>query len=202
MTDLDLCYTPAVELARRIRDREISPLEIVRNSLERIDAVNPILNCFCFTFPDEAMAKAKAAEQAVMRGESLGTLHGVPIAIKDFTPTKGKTTTMGSKIYADWVPQEDAQIVKDLTGAGAIMVGKTNTPEFAHAGFVTVLCGGSRAIRGIRNAHPVARPVVPAPRWRRAVCRWPKGRIWEGRCVSRPRFAARWVSNPVLAVSR
>ena len=135
MTDLDLCYTPASELARRIRNREQSPVEIVANSLARIEEVNPDLNCFCFTFPEEALAAAAAAEEAVMRGEQVGALHGVPIAIKDFTPTRGKTTTMGSKVYADWVPDEDAQIVKDLTRAGAIMVGKTTTPEFAHAGF-------------------------------------------------------------------
>ncbi len=135
MTDLDLCFTPASELARRIRSKELSPVEIVANSLARIEEVNPALNCFCFTFPEEALAKAAEAEAAVMRGDKLGPLHGVPIAIKDFTPTKGKTTTMGSKVYADWVPEEDAQIVKDLTGAGAIMVGKTTTPEFAHAGF-------------------------------------------------------------------
>lgn len=135
MSDLDLCYTPAAELARRIRDKEQSPVEIVANSLARIEEVNPALNCFCFTFPEEALARAAEAEAAIMRGDKVGALHGVPIAIKDFTPTRGKTTTMGSKVYADWVPDEDAQIVKDLTGAGAIMVGKTTTPEFAHAGF-------------------------------------------------------------------
>ena len=135
MSDLDLCFTPAKELARRIRSKQMSPVDIVQNSLERIGEVNPALNCFCFVFPDEACAKAKEAEAAVMRGDELGPLHGVPIAIKDFTPTKGKTTTMGSKVYRDWVPDDDAQIVKDLTAAGAIMVGKTTTPEFAHAGF-------------------------------------------------------------------
>ncbi len=135
MSDLDLSFTPATELARRIATKEISPVEIVQNSLNRIEEVNPTLNCFCFVFPDEALDKAKEAEAAVARGDDIGPIHGVPIAIKDFTPTKGKTTTMGSKVYRDWVPDDDAQIVKDLTGAGAIMVGKTTTPEFAHAGF-------------------------------------------------------------------
>ena len=145
MTDLDLCYTPATELARRIRNREQSPVEIVANSLARIEQVNPDLNCFCFTFPEEALAAAAAAEEAVMRGEQVGPLHGVPIALKDFTPTRGKTTTMGSKVYADWVPDEDAQIVKDLTRAGAIMVGKTTTPEFGWKGVTdSALCGITR----------------------------------------------------------
>ena len=135
MSDLDLCFTPAKELARRIRAKEMSPVDIVQNSLDRIGEINPTLNCFCFVYPEEAVAKAKEAEAAVMRGDTVGPLHGVPIAIKDFTPTKGKTTTMGSKVYRDWVPDDDAQIVKDLTGAGAIMVGKTTTPEFAHSSF-------------------------------------------------------------------
>ncbi len=135
MSNLDLCYTSATELARRIAAGEQSPVAIVENSLERIEEVNGTLNCFCFTYPDEALEQAKAAEAAVKAGDPLGALHGVPIAIKDFTPTKGKTTTLGSVVYKDNVPDDDAQIVKDLLGAGAIMVGKTTTPEFAHDGF-------------------------------------------------------------------
>ena len=81
MADLDLCYTPATELAARIRDRKLSPVELMKNTLARIEAVNPKLNCFCFVYPEEALAKARAAEQAVMDGRALGPLHGVPIAI-------------------------------------------------------------------------------------------------------------------------
>jgi Asp-tRNA(Asn)/Glu-tRNA(Gln) amidotransferase A subunit family amidase len=135
MADLDLCFTSATELARRIATGGQSSEEIVANGLARIDEVNGTLNCFCFTYPEEALEKARAADAAVARGDALGPLHGVPIAIKDFTPTKGKTTTLGSVVYRDNVPDEDAQIVKDLLGAGAIMVGKTTTPEFAHDGF-------------------------------------------------------------------
>ena len=135
MTDLDLAYTPATELARRIRVGELSPLEVVENSLARIAEVNPILNCFCFTYPEEAMEKARAAESAVAAGEALGPLHGVPIAIKDLTPTKGKRTTLGSYTHEHWVPDTDAVIVEKLLAAGAILVGKTNTPEFAYSSF-------------------------------------------------------------------
>ena len=135
MADLDLCFTSAGELARRIARRELSPVEAVANSLARIEEVNGALNCFCFVYPEEALARARQAEAAAMAGAPLGPLHGVPIAIKDFTPTAGKTTTLGSKVYRDNVPDEDAQIVKDLLAAGAIMVGKTTTPEFAHDGF-------------------------------------------------------------------
>jgi len=137
MADLDLCFTAATELARRIAAGETTSEAIVANSLARIEDVNPTLNCFCFTYPEEALEKARAADTAVARGEDLGPLHGVPIAIKDFTPTRGKTTTLGSVVYKDNIPDDDAQIVKDLLGAGAIMVGKTTTPEFAHDGFTS-----------------------------------------------------------------
>ncbi len=135
MSDLDLAYTPATELARLIRTGELSPVEVIENSLARIDEVNPKLNCFCFTYPDEALEKARAAERAVASGDALGSLHGVPIAIKDLTPTKGKTTTMGSRVYEHWVPDHDAVIVEKLTAAGAILVGKTTTPEFAYSSY-------------------------------------------------------------------
>ncbi len=135
MVDLDLAYTPATELARLIRDRALSPVEVMANTLARIEAVNPELNCFAFVYPEEAMAGARAAEAAVTSGAKLGPLHGVPLAIKDFTPTRGKVTTRGSRAFADWVPERDALIVERLREAGAIMVGKTTTPEFAHASF-------------------------------------------------------------------
>ncbi len=131
MSDLNLCYTPATELAARVRAKDVSPVELIENSLARIEEVNPTLNCFCFTFPDEALDKARAAEAAVLAGRSLGPLHGVPIAIKDATPTKGKRTTFGSVIYENWVPDFDALVVENLEAAGGIMVGKTTTPEFA-----------------------------------------------------------------------
>ncbi len=135
MPDLDLCYRTASELARSIRAKEISPVEVMANTLARIEAVDAKLNCFCFVYPEEALQGARAAEQAVMAGKDPGLLCGVPIAIKDLTPTKGKRTTLGSYVYEHWVPDHDAAIVERLTGAGAIMVGKTTTPEFAHAGF-------------------------------------------------------------------
>jgi len=135
MVNLDLCYLPALELARRIRKGQLSPCRVMDNVLARIEEVNPLLNCFCFVYPEEAREKAALAEQAVTERRRLGPLHGVPIAFKDLTPTRGKRTTMGSRIYRDWLPDEDAVVVQKLTAAGAIMVGKTTTPEFAHASF-------------------------------------------------------------------
>ena len=135
MPDLDLSYTPAVELARLVRQRELSPVEIVTNSLARIEQVNPVLNCFCFVYPDEALELARGAERAALAGAELGPLHGVPIAIKDLTPTQGKRTTMGSYAFEHHVPDTSALLVEKLLGAGAIMVGKTTTPEFAYSSF-------------------------------------------------------------------
>jgi len=135
VTDPDLRYLSALDGVRLIRERKLSPVEVVGASLERIAEVNPQLNCFCFVYPDEAMQAARAAEAAVMRGERLGPLHGIPIAIKDLTPTKGKVTTQGSRIHRDWVPDFDAVLVERLLGAGAILVGKTTTPEFAYSSF-------------------------------------------------------------------
>lgn len=135
MRDEDLLFRPAVELVGEIGRRRLSPVELMRASLDRIAALNPTLNCFCFVFADEAVALARSAEQALMRGDELGTMHGLPVAIKDVTPTKGKTTTRGSRMYEHWVPDHDALIVERFRAAGAIMVGKTTTPEFAYDSF-------------------------------------------------------------------
>jgi len=135
MTDLDLAYMPATEMAQSIRDGELSPVEVIRNSLARIEEVNPVLNCFCFVYPEEALAQAQAVEEALAAGRALGPLAGLPVAIKDFTPTRGKITTRGSRTFADWVPDYDALIVERLRAAGAILVGKTTTPEFAYSSF-------------------------------------------------------------------
>ncbi len=135
MSDDELCFLPAVELARRIAERDLSPVEVMEGALARIEAAQPVLNAFCFVYPEEALAAARAAERAVAAGARLGPLHGVPIAIKDFTPTAGKTTTRGSYAFEHWVPERDALIVERLRRAGAIMVGKTTTPEFAYSSF-------------------------------------------------------------------
>jgi Asp-tRNA(Asn)/Glu-tRNA(Gln) amidotransferase A subunit family amidase len=133
--DLELSYLSATELTAAIRGRELSPVDAVANALERIEEVNGRLNCFCFTYPDEALAEAREAERAVSAGRPLGLLHGVPIALKDLTPMAGRVNTMGSYAYADHRPERSAALVEKLQAAGAIVVGKTTTPEFAHASF-------------------------------------------------------------------
>jgi len=145
VVDLDLAYMPALDLVRAIRDKSVSPVEVVANSLARIEEVQPNLNCFCFTYPEEAIKRARLAEHAVLAGETVGPLHGVPVAIKDLTPTRDKTTTRGSRLFHDWRPDHDAVVVERLLAAGAIMVGKTTTPEFALSGFTqSTLWGTTR----------------------------------------------------------
>lgn len=102
MSDLDLAYASASELTRLIRTGGISPVEVVRNTLNRIDEVDRELNCFCFVYAEEALDAARAVERAMVAGNDLPPLAGVPVAFKDLTPTKGKRTTMGSRVYENW----------------------------------------------------------------------------------------------------
>jgi Asp-tRNA(Asn)/Glu-tRNA(Gln) amidotransferase A subunit family amidase len=134
MSDTDLCYIPATELAAAIRAKKVSPVEVVNAVLARIEQLNPQLNAFCLVTADAARQAAQAAEQAVMRGETLGPLHGVPVSIKDLVITKGIRTMRGSKLYEHDIPTEDAPVVERLKAAGAIIVGKTTTPEFGFKG--------------------------------------------------------------------
>lgn len=113
-----------------IRRRAVSPVEVVEAVLERIERINPAINAYCTVTAEYAREAARAAEQAVARGAALGPLHGVPYSLKDLTPTRGIRTTMGSKIFEHFVPEEDAILVERLRDAGAILLGKTNTPEF------------------------------------------------------------------------
>src|SRR5713101_4554889 len=122
----DLCWLSALELAAQIRAKKISPVEVVDAVLARIERMNPTLNAFCTLTADQA------AEVSVMTGEELGPLHGVPVSIKDLLFTRRLLTTGGSRLFAEHVPEEDAVSVERLKGAGAIILGKTNTAEFGH----------------------------------------------------------------------
>jgi aspartyl-tRNA(Asn)/glutamyl-tRNA(Gln) amidotransferase subunit A len=134
MSDTDLCFISATDLAAAIRTKKVSPVEVVDAVLDRIERLNPTLNAFCLVTADAARQAAQAAERAVMRGEALGPLHGVPVSIKDLVITRGVRTMRGSKLYEDDVPSEDAPVVERLKAAGAVMLGKTTTPEFGFKG--------------------------------------------------------------------
>src|SRR5213594_2460419 len=131
MPAMDLCFTPASRLAALIRQRKVSPLEVTQAVLAQIERVNAKVNAYCTVAAKTALADARKATSAVTRRSARpGPLHGVPVSIKDLTPTRGIRTTWGSKIYEQHVPSEDGLIVQRLKAAGAIVVGKTNTPEF------------------------------------------------------------------------
>ena len=125
----DLCAWPATELARAIAARAISAVEVMDAHLARIDHVNPAVNAVVTLLPDAARRGAEEADAAVARGDALGPLHGLPVAHKDLTWTKGIRTTFGCRAFERFVPDEDALIVERLRAAGAITIGKTNTPE-------------------------------------------------------------------------
>ena len=130
MTEI-LSRKTAVELASLIATKAVSPVEVLDAHLATIARVNPKLNAIVTLVADAASALAKQAEAAVMRGDKIGTLHGLPVVIKDITQTAGIRTTYGSPLFSDNVPTEDAEVVGRLKAAGAIVLGKTNTPEFA-----------------------------------------------------------------------
>ena len=125
----------AAELAQAIARGELSSVEVIESAFRRIDSVQGKLNPFCFLYEEEAHGLAREADAAVASGAPLPPLHGVPVAIKDFTPLAGKRTTRGSYALEHWVPEEDPVIVKRLRAAGAIIVARTTTPEFAFSSF-------------------------------------------------------------------
>ena len=126
----EICYLTAREIREKIGKRELSATEVMEAHLNQIDRVNPTVNAIITLHPDQAMDSAQAADAAIARGDDLGPLHGLPTAVKDLIPTKGIRTTFGSPIFKDNVPDQDAIIVERVKRAGAIVIGKTNTPEF------------------------------------------------------------------------
>jgi amidase len=130
MENQEICFLTAAELARRIRAKALSATEVMKAHLAQIERVNPKVNAIVTFLPEQALDQARAADEALAHGEAVGPLHGLPVAHKDLTPTKGIRTTFGSLALQDFVPEEDALIVERLKKAGAITIGKTNTPEF------------------------------------------------------------------------
>ena len=115
---------------RLIRAKEISTRETVEAHLAQIERLNPALNAIVTLDAERALSRAAAADEAQARGETLGPLHGLPVAHKDLQPTAGMRTTWGSRIFKDFIPKEDSLLVERIGQAGAIALGKTNTPEF------------------------------------------------------------------------
>ena len=128
--DAELVYLSAVELASRIKRKQVSAREVMAAHLAQIEAVNPKVNAIVTLVGERAMADAARADELQARGGALGPLHGLPVAHKDLVDTAGIRTTRGSPFYRDHVPTADALIVTRIRAAGAVTVGKTNTPEF------------------------------------------------------------------------
>lgn len=128
----ELFFSDATELAERIRTKDVSPVEVAQAHLDRTDSVNPVINAIVVP-TESALDQARAAERAVMSGDPLGPLHGVPVSVKAVFDTEGIRSTRGSLLYVDRVPEADATAVRRLKEAGAIVIGKTNCPEFALA---------------------------------------------------------------------
>jgi amidase len=159
----EICFLSATTLARKIRAKQLSAVEVMQAHLAQIARVNPVVNAIVTLDAEGAMAKARAADAKQAKGEVLGALHGLPIAHKDLFLTKGMRTTHGSPIFKDFVPDQSMLVVDRSWNAGAICVGKTNTPEFGagsqtfNAVFgatknpydLTKTCGGSSGGAGV-----------------------------------------------------
>ena len=134
MASDELAFASATDLLELIATKQVSPVELTQLYFSRIDRLDSQLNAYLLLTREEAMRAAKAAEEAVIRGEDLGALHGLPISIKDTQMTKGVRTTQGSLLFKDRIPERDAAVVERVREAGAIMLGKTNAPEFGLVG--------------------------------------------------------------------
>jgi Asp-tRNA(Asn)/Glu-tRNA(Gln) amidotransferase A subunit family amidase len=127
----ELCWLSAVEMRALLRARTLSPVELVEAHLARIELANPAINAYVTLCAERALEEARAAQGAILGGsDNLPPLLGIPVSIKDLVFTEGVRTTSGSRIFADRVPDQDAHSVARLRQAGAIVLGKTNTPEF------------------------------------------------------------------------
>jgi len=132
-TQNEICRMNAVTLAVHLKSKALSSVEVIEAVLARMERLEPSLHAFCTPTPDLARAEAKRVEKAIMRGEPIGPLAGVPISHKDLILTKGVRTASGSLAYKDFIPAEDDIVVERLRDAGAIMIGKTNVPEFGYS---------------------------------------------------------------------
>ena len=142
MLDQELAFASAFDLLDLISTREISPVELTELYYSRIERLDPQLNAFLTLTRDEAMETARSAEKAIEAGEETGPLHGLPISVKDTQMTRGIRTTLGSLVFKDRIPDRDAAVVERVRAAGAVILGKTNVPEFGLVGTCENRLGG------------------------------------------------------------
>ncbi len=132
MDPIELCYMSAGQLSRLVQAKEVSPVEIVEAHLARIDATEPVLNSFITLLPEEARAAARRAETEIQAGNYRGPLHGIPVGLKDLFNTAGVRTTSGSRIFDNFIPNEDCTVAARFLRAGAVLLGKLNMHPFAY----------------------------------------------------------------------
>ena len=145
MHDTGLLYTPVWQLRRLLDSREVSSTELTELFLRRVERLNPGLNAFLTVTGDEAMASAGVADDKIQGGQAGGPLLGIPISIKDLEVTRGIRTTLGSLVFRDTVPDLDSAVAERVRESGAIILGKTNTPEFGLQGTTENRLGGLTA---------------------------------------------------------
>jgi len=183
MTD-ELWRRGALELAGMIARKEVSSREVVTAHLARVDEVNPYLNAIVRRLDVEALAAADRADAAVSAGEALGSLHGVPVTVKENIDVAGTPTTQSVVILAEAIAPTDAPVVERIRAAGAIPIGRTNLPDLGLR--VTT----ESSIRGIRASRPEAPAAARGRRWRAACRRSDSATTSEARCAIRPTAVA------------
>lgn len=187
---MELYELPLIEVAEKIRTKEVSPVEVAESSLARLEEVEPLLTAFVTTTPELALEQAKAAEKEIADGKYRGPLHGIPLGVKDLYDTAGIRTTSSSAQRADYVPDADSVSVAKLYDAGMVLVGKTHTHEFAY-GATTPTTGNPWA----PDPPRADRAAVPVPRSPLASCTSHSAAILADPSASRRRCAAPWVSS-------
>ncbi len=189
----DPCDLGALEARRLIGAKQLSPVELLESCIARIEAVNPAVNAMVTLAYERARVEAKSAEDAVMRGDPLPPLHGLPVGIKDLTDTEGIRTTYGSMAYKDNVPDADEQVVAATRRAGGIILGKTNTPEFGAGGNTNIAlfgatrnpfdlaltCGGSSGGSGVALATGMTPLAIGSDTGGACACRRPSTVWWR-----------------------
>ena len=190
MAVLEPCMLTLTDASRSIMDGKLSPVELTRSCLAMFDRLEPQVKAWVTLDRDGALRDAARLEDERRAGRMRGLLHGIPIGVKDIFYTAGMRTTAGHAPMAEFVPDYDSTVAERLKTAGAIILGKTTTTEFA------LLAPRRRAIRGISSIRRAVRAVAPAPPWRPVCVRRPSVRRREDRRFGRRRIAATPDSSP------
>ena len=166
----DILYLPVSELSRRIRERQLSPVELTESYLERTRQIGAKLNAYITLTPELAKQQAAAAEKEIRAGKYRGVLHGIPYAAKDLLAVKGYPTTWGARPYADQRFNDDATVIRKLEAAGAVLIGKASMIELAGGmgyRFASASAPGATKNPGTWNTGPADHPVEAARSWLR-----------------------------------